>query len=150
MSKTVIAVCAACLVAVYVMGLRMDIAKKEAGQARAEASRVSIVLASERQAADSINEKITTYENAIDAIRRENEALRDSAAAGATVVRVAAKCPDMPTPASASSPDHESSPRLDEVPRQAFFDLRRDAKLITQQLLACQDYALVCSGGKSH
>lgn len=146
MSKTVIAVCAACLVAVYVMGLRMDIAKKEAGQARAEASRVATVLASERQAADSINEKITTYENAIDAIRRENDALRASAASGATVVRVAAKCPDMPQAASAATPDNESSPRLDEVSRQAFFDLRRDAQLITQQLLACQDYARLCGG----
>lgn len=145
MSKAVIAVCAACLVAVYVMGLRMDIAKKEARQARSEAAEAALAIDKERRDAKALSIKITTYENAIHAIHQENDALRASAAAGATVVRVAAKCPDMPPTTSTASPDHESPPRLDEVARQAFFDLRRGAQLITQQLLACQDYARVCS-----
>lgn len=145
MSKTVIAVCAACLVAVYVMGLRMDIAKKQARQARSEAAEAALVIDTERRDAEALSIKVTTYENAIHAIHQENDSLRASAAAGATVVRVSAKCPDMPQAASTASPDHESPPRLDEVARQAFFDLRRDAQLITQQLLACQDYARVCS-----
>lgn len=145
MSKTVIAVCAACLVAVYVMGLRMDIAKKEARQAQAEADQAALVIEKERRDAEALSIKVTTYENAIHAIHQENDALRASAAAGATVVRVAAKCPDMPPATSAASPDHESAARLDEVARQAFFDLRRDAQLITQQLFSCQDYARVCS-----
>ena len=145
MSKTVIAVCAACLVAVYVMGLRMDIAKKQARQAQAEAAQAAVVINKERRDAEALSIKVTTYENAIHAIHQENDALRSSDAAGSTVVRVSAKCPDMPQAASAATPDHESSPELDEVARQAFFDLRRDAQLITQQLLACQDYARVCS-----
>lgn len=145
MSKTVIAVCAACLVAVYVMGLRMDIAKKEAWQARQAQAEAAQVIKKEREDAKALSIKITTYENAIHAIHQENDALRSSAAAGSTVVRVSAKCPDMPQAASSASPDHEISPRLDRVAEQAFFDLRRDAQLITQQLLACQDYARVCS-----
>lgn len=72
--------------------------------------------------------------------KAEIERLERDVDAGRQRLRLNARCPSVPTNSGTASVDDESAPRLTRDAERAYFRLRKQHALVTQQLTGLQEY----------
>ncbi|EHZ2727227.1 MULTISPECIES: lysis protein [Vibrio harveyi group] len=72
--------------------------------------------------------------------KAEIERLERDVDAGRQRLRLNARCPSVPTNSGTASVDDESAPRLTRDAERAYFRLREQHALVTQQLTGLQEY----------
>ncbi|MBY7685773.1 lysis protein (plasmid) [Vibrio alginolyticus] len=72
--------------------------------------------------------------------KAEIERLERDVDAGRQRLRLNARCPSVPTNSGTASVDDESAPRLTRDAERAYFRLRQQHALVTQQLTGLQEY----------
>ena len=72
--------------------------------------------------------------------KAEIERLERDVDAGRQRLRLNARCPSVPTDSGTASVDDESAPRLTRDAERAYFRLREQHALVTQQLTGLQEY----------
>lgn len=72
--------------------------------------------------------------------KAEIERLERDVSAGRQRLRLNARCPSVPTNSGTASVDDEPAPRLTKDAERAYFRLREQHALVTQQLTGLQDY----------
>lgn len=72
--------------------------------------------------------------------KAEIERLERDVDAGRQRLRLNARCPSVPTDSGTASVDDESAPRLTRDAERAYFRLRQQHALVTQQLTGLQEY----------
>lgn len=148
MNKTLIAICAFCVVAVYVMGLRMDLAKKDAKYSKQHADLLLAQIASRTELVKNLGAQSSEhYKNYQDA-QNEIDRIASSVSAGTGQLHIDATCPELPSATPARIVDHVASARLTRAAEQNYLLLRKRISKINAQLIACQDWARTVSNPK--
>lgn len=155
MDKWLIGAGAVMVVVMYIMGLKMDIAKKELKEIKAEsfanwsrAENLQSVLEKERTAAAEMAKTETEIAERLRNANEQIDSLRSDVDAGRRQLRIKATCPPaerMPEAAAADSRDDGASPRLERDAEQAHWDLREQNEQVIHQVLLLQAYATACS-----
>ncbi len=145
MNKTLISICAFCVVAVYVMGLRMDLAKKEAKYSKQHSELLLAQIASRTELVKNLgaqaNQHYKKYQEAQNEIDRRN----NSVAAGTGELHIDATCPELPPATAPRSLDNVTRARLTRAAEQNYSILRERIALVTAKLVGCQEYAATVS-----
>ncbi len=137
----------------FVTGLMLDnakteakLAKKEALENWAKAEALQKSLDTERANAAQVAQIETQYLEALNNAKSQNDSLRADVESGRAKLRIKATCPKhLPETTAADTGNDAGAAELTGGSRQAYYDLRdRHAKAISQ-ILALQEFAVVCS-----
>ena len=148
MNKTLIAICAFCVVAVYVMGLRMDLAKKEAKYSKQHADLLLAQIASRTELVKNLGAQASEHYKNLEIAQNEIDRLASSVAAGTGQLHIDATCPELPSTPTPGVVDNGDAARLTRSAEQNYLLLRKRISKINAQLTACQDWARTVSNPK--
>lgn len=140
-----IIICAICVIGVYIMGLRMDAANKDAKRSKDAAAQLQSQINSRTELVKNLGEQANQhYKNYQDA-QNEIDRRDNSVAAGTGQLHIDATCPELPAATTTRSVDHVTRARLTRSAEQNYSILRERIALVTAQLAGCQDWARTVS-----
>jgi len=140
MNKTIVLVSALCVVAVYAMGLRMDIAKKEAKHNKEKAQMLTEQMVARTELVKNISKQASEHYNNLETAKNEIDRMASALAANTGKLRIRAECPKLPATTKTGVVDNAESARLTRAAEQNYLLLRERIETINAQLLACQSW----------
>lgn len=130
-------ICAALFVGLIAFILRYDYVVEKSERLEKENAQWAENAAKAAQQLKDAELARTDYLNQIEAGKNEIDTLRNSVSSGATVLRVNAKCPKVPTIAANTTRITTASPELTEDARQDYFTLRQDVRTVEARYALC-------------
>lgn len=145
MNKTLIAICAFCVLAIYAMGLRMDLAKKEAKYSKQHADLLLAQIASRTELVKNLGVQASEHYKNLEIAQNEIDRLANSVAVSTGQLHINATCPELPDTPTPRVVDNGDAARLTRAAEQNYLLLRKRIEIVNAQLTACQDYARAVS-----
>lgn len=145
MNKTLIGICAFCVVSVYIMGLRMDAANKDAKRNKEAAAQLQSQINSRTELVKNLGAQANQHYKKYQEAQNEIDRRDNSVAAGTGQLHIDATCPELPTATPARGLDNGPRARLTRAAEQNYSILRERIELVTAQLSGCQDWARTVS-----